>query len=79
MRILYVLATGTTDPTRGSLPIHLAVNGSIENGDEPAVFLAGDGTQYAAAGAIDAAEGVGLPPMAELFEKIRKHNVPVYV
>jgi predicted peroxiredoxin len=79
MRILYTLTTGTTDPTKASLPIHLAVNGSHENGDDIAIVLAGDGTEYLAAGAIDATTGVGVPPLAELFAKVRDYQIPVYV
>ena len=79
MRVLYILSSGTADPTKASLPVHLAVNGSIEIGDEPSILLAGDGTSLLTGGAIDGAEGVGVPPMRELFEKVRKHNVPVFV
>jgi predicted peroxiredoxin len=79
MRILYTLTTGTADPTKASLPIHLAVNGSHENGDDAAILMAGDGTEYLAAGAIDAAQGVGVPALAELFTKVRDYEIPVYV
>ena len=79
MRILYVLTSGTSDATKASLPLHLAVNGSQEIGDEPSIFMAGDGTEFVAEGAVDAAEGVGVPPMRELFAKIRQHEVPVFV
>jgi hypothetical protein len=34
MRILYLASSGTSDPTRASIPLHLAVNGSIEIGHE---------------------------------------------
>jgi predicted peroxiredoxin len=79
MRILYTLATGTADPTKASLPVHLAVNGSHENGDDVAILMAGDGAEYVLAGAIDGAEGVGVPPMSELFTKVRDYEIPVYV
>lgn len=79
MRILYILTTGTSDSTKASLPVHLAVNGSVANGDEPMLFLAGDGTEFAVEGAVVGAEGIGVPPMRELFEKILEHKVPVFV
>ena len=79
MRILYILTTGTADATKASLPVHLAVNGSVAIGDEPAIFLAGDGTEFLTGTAIDEAQGVGVPRMAELFEKVRDHNIPVHV
>jgi len=79
MRILYTLTTGAADPTKASLPIHLAVNGSHEIGDDAAILMAGDGTEYLAAGAIDGAQGIGVPPLAELFAKVRDYEIPVYV
>lgn len=79
MRVLYFLTTGTSDPTKASIPVHLAVNGSHEIGDETAIVLAGDGTEYAVPGAIDTAVGLGVPPLAELFAKVREYEVPVYV
>ena len=79
MRILYLATTGPGDPTKASLPIHLAVNGSHENGDDVAIVLAGDGTEFVAAGAIEATTGLGVPPLAELFTKVRDYEIPVFV
>src|SRR5947199_1208719 len=79
MQVVYMLTTGTGDATKASLPIHLAVNGSHPNGDEVAIVMAGDGTEYVAAGAIEAAQGVGVPALAELFEKVRDYGIPVDV
>jgi predicted peroxiredoxin len=79
MRILYILTSGKADPTRASLPVHLAVNGSTEIGDAPAIFIAGDGTELLSGGAIDEAQGVGVPSLRELFEKVRLHEIPVHV
>jgi predicted peroxiredoxin len=79
VRILYGVSTGPDDVTKASVPFHLAVNGSAENGDEVAVFLAGDGTAWVNADAINAAEGLGVPPMRDLIDKVRKHRIPVYV
>ena len=79
MHILYILTTGAADATKASLPVHLAVNGSVAIGDEAAIFMAGDGTEYLTGKAIDEAQGVGVPSMAELFEKVRQHNIPVHV
>ncbi len=79
MRILYVLTTGTADATKASLPIHLAVNGSVAIGDQPAIFIAGDGAEYLNGQAIDNARGVGVPPLIELFEKVVHHKIPVHV
>lgn len=79
MRILYVLTTGTADPTKASLPVHLAVNGSVAVGDEPEIFIAGDGTEYIIGDAIAEARGVGVPALTDLFELVRQHRIPVHV
>ena len=79
MRILYMTTSGASDPTRASIPLHLAVNGSVEVGHTVAIMLGGDGTELLKADVRDQLEGVGLPPMRELFAKVRQHEVPVYV
>ena len=79
MRPLFMILTGSGDPTRASIPLHLAANGSIEIGDQPVVLLAGDATEYLVGDALERAEGVGVPPMRELLAKLRDHEVPVYV
>ena len=79
MKILYTLSSGTGDPTKASIPLHLAVNGSVPNGDDVAVLLAGDGTEFLLDGNVEKTEGVGLPPMAELMAKVLEHGIPVYV
>lgn len=79
MRILYLATSGAADPTRASMPIHLAVNGSIEVGHDVEIVLAGDATELLSASARDALESIGLPPARDLFAKARQHEVPVYV
>jgi predicted peroxiredoxin len=79
MRILYIASSGAADPTRASIPLHLAVNGSVQVGQEAGVVLAGDATELLRTDLRDALEGVGLPPMRELFGKAREHEIPVYV
>ena len=39
MRVLYLTLTGPADPTRASLPFHLAANGSAEVGHDVGVDL----------------------------------------
>lgn len=79
MLVLYMLTRGTADATGVSVPLHLAVNGTLEVGDQPNITLAGDATEYLVGDAIEMAEGVGVPPMRELVAKLRQHEVPVYV
>ena len=79
MKILYLATTGAGDPTRASLPLHIAANGSVEAGQECAVVLAGDGVELVSRETAEGVEGVGVPPARELFQKLLDHEVPVYV
>ena len=79
MQILYVASAGPSDPTRASIPLHLAVNGSVEVGQQAGIVLAGDAAELLKADVRERVEGVGLPPARELFAKARDHEVPVYI
>jgi predicted peroxiredoxin len=78
-KFVYLATKGTNDPTLASIPFHLAVNGSVEVGHDAAVILVGDGTEIAIQGAAESINGVGVPPMSELLDKLKEHEVPVYV
>ena len=79
MQTLYLTTAGSSDPTRASIPLHLAVNGSLEVGHEVRLVLVGDATELLRAAVRDSVAGVGVPPLRELFAKARDHDVPVYV
>ena len=79
MRILYFGTTGPADPTKASIPLHVAANGSVEAGQECAVVLAGDAVELARRETAEQVEGVGIPPVRDLFQKLRDNQVPVYV
>ena len=79
MRILYLSTAGSADPTRASIPLHIAANGSVEAGQECAVVLAGDATALASRETAVDVEGVGVPPARELLEKLVDNQVPVFV
>jgi predicted peroxiredoxin len=79
MKVLYLATSGTSDPTKASMPLHLAANGSLEIGHEAVVVLAGDGAELVIGDNADRMEGIGLPPMRDLVAKLRDHQVPVYV
>jgi predicted peroxiredoxin len=79
MRITYFVSSGAGDPTRASIPLHLAANGSLEAGQQPAIVLGGDGTELVLADNADRIEGIGVPPARELLAKLRDHEVPVFV
>jgi predicted peroxiredoxin len=79
MKVLYLATTGVGDPTRASLPLHIAANGSVEAGQECAVVLAGDATELVSRETAEGVEGVGVPPARELVQKLLDNQVPVYV
>jgi predicted peroxiredoxin len=79
MKVLYLATAGAGDPTRASIPLHIAANGSVEVGQECAVVLAGDATELVSREAAERVEGVGLPPVRDLVQKLVDNAVPVYV
>jgi predicted peroxiredoxin len=79
VKITYFAGAGTSDPTRASIPLHLAANGSLEVGQEPSIVLGGDATELLLADNLERLEGVGVPPARDLLAKLRDHEVPVYV
>jgi predicted peroxiredoxin len=79
MKVLYLATSGASDPTRASMPLHLAANGSLQVGHEAVVVLAGDGAELVIGDTADRMEGVGMPPMRDLVAKLRDHEVPVHV
>jgi len=79
MKVLYLATTGSGDATKASIPLHIAANGSVEAGQECAVVLAGDATELVSRETAERVEGVGVPPVRELFRKLVENEVPVYV
>ena len=79
MKVLYLATTGAGDPTKASLPLHIAANGSVDAGQECAVVLAGDATELVSRDTADRIEGVGVPPARDLLRKLFDNEVPVYV
>lgn len=79
MKILYLATAGALDPTRASIPLHIAANGSVGEGQECAVVLVGDATELVSRENAEQIEGVGIPPTKELLQKLIDNQVPVYV
>ena len=79
MKFVYMVTSGTGDPTKASLPLHLAANGSVEVGHDVAVLFAGDATEMLLGDNVEQMQGIGVPPVRELLAKLRDHSVPVYV
>jgi predicted peroxiredoxin len=79
VKVLYLATTGAGDATKASLPLHVAANGSVEVGHECAVVLAGDATELVSRETAEQVEGVGVPPVRDLLQKLLDNEVPVYV
>ena len=77
--LLIVTATGPEEPTRASVPFHIAVNGAKPNGTEVAIALAGDAADLVKPDVIANVIGVGIPPLRDLIDKCLKQELPVYV
>ncbi|MDP9227596.1 MAG: hypothetical protein M3M99_00920 [Actinomycetota bacterium] len=79
MKITYFVSSGMADPTRASIPLHLAANGSVEVGQEASIILGGDAAELLLGDNAETLEGVGVPPARDLLAKLRDHAVPVFV
>ena len=79
MKFVYIATAGAGDPTKASIPAHLAANGSVEIGHDTSVVLAGDATELLVGDNANQMEGVGVPPFRDLLAKLKEHSVPVFV
>jgi predicted peroxiredoxin len=77
--LLIVAASGPTDPTRASIPFHIAVNGATPAKVQVAVALAGDATELLKPDIIANVYGQGVPPLRDLMDKCLEQNIPLYV
>jgi predicted peroxiredoxin len=76
---MYISTNGSADPTKASIPWHLAVNGSVEVGQTARIVLAGDAAEIVKAGVREGLEGVGVPPLRDLVAKARANGVSIHV
>ena len=77
--LLIVTAAGPEDPTRATVPFHIAVNGAKPTGTEVAIALAGDAAELVKPDVIANVLGLGVPPLRELLDKCLDLDVRVYV
>ena len=77
--LLIVTSSGAENPTRASVPFHIAVNGARPSGTQVAVALAGDAAELMKPDVIANVVGLGIPPLRELLDKCLDQEVPVYV
>ena len=78
-RLLIVVSSGPTDPTRASIPFHIAVNGAVPAATDVGVALAGDATELMKPDIIANVYGQGVPPLRDLLDKCLEQNVAFYV
>lgn len=79
MKFVIWASAGASDPTKLSIPFHIAVNGVIDADHDVAMILAGDAAEIVIGDNAQTIEGVGLPPLRELLAKAKEHKIPVYV
>ncbi|HEX9487451.1 MAG TPA: hypothetical protein VF976_10320 [Gemmatimonadales bacterium] len=77
--LLIVASSGSTDPTRASIPFHIAANGATPAGVPVAVAFAGDAAELLKPDIIANVYGQGMPPLRDLLDKCLEQNVPFYV
>ena len=79
MEVLYISSSGSVDPTRASIPWHLAVNGSLESNQTARLVLVGDAAELVRVDVRNTVEGVGVPPLRDLMAKAVERAVLVHV
>ncbi|HEY8816650.1 MAG TPA: hypothetical protein VIP57_16315 [Candidatus Dormibacteraeota bacterium] len=77
--LLIVTSTGAEDPTRASIPFHIACNGATPAGTECGIALAGDSAELLKPDIIANVFGLGLPPLRELLDKCVVQGIKFYV
>src|SRR5437870_13851160 len=65
--LLIVAAAGPDDPTRASVPFHIAVNGAKPAGPAVAIALGGDAAELVQPDVIAKAVGVAVPSLAKVL------------
>ena len=78
-KLLITTSTGPGDPTRASVPLHIALNGAVKSGTDVAVAFAGDAAEILKPDVYRSVRGVGIPPMAELMDGLARAKVTFYV
>ncbi len=77
-RILFVATHATEDPNRATFPFLMA-RGAVENGDQPAILLMGEGTNLARGTVLESIVAAGPPPLREIWPDVKAAGVPLYV
>lgn len=77
-RLLLIGTAGVEDPTRATMPFHLA-RAARESGIDVAVVLAGDASLLVKAGVRENIHGVGFPPLKEMYAHALEAGIPLHL
>jgi predicted peroxiredoxin len=69
---------GTNDPTKATIPFHLA-RGAKQTGVDVRIVLAGDSTDLIRSGVAGTVRGNGVPPLDEVLDFARENKIPIHV
>jgi predicted peroxiredoxin len=69
---------GTNDPTKATIPFHLA-RGAKQAGVDVRVVLAGDSTDLIRSGIASTIHGKGVPPLTEVLDFARENKIGIHV
>jgi len=77
-KLAFVATHGSEDPTKAVFPF-LQAKSAIEAGMEAEISLMGDGVVLIKDEVIGSVVPVGWPPLADIFEAVVKHKIPIFV
>jgi len=69
---------GTSDPTRATIPFHLA-RGAKQAGTQVRIVLAGDSADLIRTGVAQGVQGKGVPPLKEVLDFARDNGITIHV
>lgn len=78
-KLLISTAVGPGDPTRASVPFHMATNGAAKAGVECGIAIAGDAAELMKRDVAATVRGVGIPPLADLIAGCEAAGIRFYI
>ena len=69
---------GTNDPTKATIPFHLA-RGAKQTGIDVRIVLAGDSTELLRTAVAETVRGKGVPPLSEVLGFARDSKIRIHV
>ena len=77
-KVLYSSTYGSDDPTRASLPFHMAL-GAVEAGHQPEIALIAEATYLMKDSVAETVQGIGMPALKDLLASAIQHKIPIHV